>query len=62
MFEVKVDQEACIGCGACAAMAPDIFVMDNGKSKVIKAKVEDESSAKDAADGCPVNCITVEKA
>ena len=58
---VKVDQDTCIGCGSCVAVAPKIFEMDsNGKAKV-KDSVEDpdEQKAKEGANVCPVNAIKV---
>jgi len=53
---VKVDAKKCIGCGACASICPDGFVMkSDGKSHVknTKAKCIDE-----AADACPVGAIS----
>jgi ferredoxin len=59
MVKVTVDKDSCIGCGACAAIAPDIFVMEGGKSKVKKAAPSDAALAKEASDSCPVSCISV---
>ena len=28
-MEVKVNRDACIGCGACAAICPDVFEIDD---------------------------------
>lgn len=56
---IKVDQNTCIGCGLCASMCPDVFVMNSeGKSEVVAQINED--CAKQAALACPVNAITVE--
>lgn len=55
---MKVDQEKCIGCGACAAVCPAGFEIIDGKSRV---KSQTAPCAKDAADGCPVGAITVTK-
>ncbi len=50
----KVNQDKCIGCGACAAMCPDGFEIKGGK-----AQVKNESAcSKDAISICPVNAIT----
>ena len=53
---VKVDQDKCIGCGLCAGMCPETFVMGaSGKSEVIKEETTD--CAKSAAANCPVEAI-----
>jgi len=56
---VKLDQETCIGCGVCVSSCPDVFEMDGDKAKVIDAD-NNSGCAQDAADACPVQCITVE--
>ena len=36
-MKVKVNRDACIGCGACAAICPYVFEIDDeGLSKVVK--------------------------
>ena len=55
-MKVKVNEDACIGCGACCAIADSIFeIGDNGLSEVKKEEVqEDEKQAvRDAAEACP---------
>ncbi len=55
---VKVDKNKCIGCGLCAGMCPETFQMDlDGKSEVISDAVTD--CAKNAAENCPVEAISV---
>ena len=49
-MKVKVNEDACIGCGACAAIAPEIFeINDEGLSTVIVDEVakENEEEAND---------------
>ena len=58
-FKVEIDQEACIGCGACVAACEENFEMDGDKAKVKTTEVEDSSCSQAAADGCPVTCIKV---
>ena len=58
MYKVKVDKEKCIGCGACVAICPEIFQLKESKVNVKKASTEKEC-AKQAADSCPVNAITL---
>ncbi len=53
---VTVDTEACIGCGACVSLCPDVFELKDGKSHV----KGEGGCAKEAADACPVNAISVE--
>lgn len=62
-MKVKVNEDACIGCGACCAIADSIFeIGDNGLSEVKKEEVqEDEKQAvRDAAEACPTGAIEVE--
>ena len=62
MVKVSVNDD-CIGCGACVALAPDIFEMssDTMKSQVKKQPTNDEEIelAKQAVDACPVSAISV---
>lgn len=57
-MKVKIDKNKCIGCGACAAMCPEVFDMKDGKAVVKKSEAK-EACAKDAADSCPVGAITI---
>lgn len=62
-MKVKVNQEACIGCGACAAICDKVFeINDEGLSQVISEEVEEKDSqeVRDAADACPTGAIEVE--
>jgi len=57
--KVTVDQELCIGCGACANLCPEVFTLnDEGKSEVL-----DQTGAgcdvEVAANSCPVGAIKV---
>lgn len=76
MAKVGVDKNTCIGCGACWALAPQVFEEDldtyKAKIKELYSKVDTESEstgeipndlvadAKTAAEGCPTGSITVE--
>ena len=63
-YKVKVDQESCIGCGACCANFEFFEFNDDGVSTV-KGEVEDIVEGEDieeAANVCPVDAIKVEKA
>ena len=59
----KVDESTCIGCGACPSICPEIFQMnDEGLAEAYVNPVPSslEASAKEAADGCPVEAIHIE--
>ncbi len=59
MTKVKVDEDACIGCGTCVAVCEIAFEMKNGKAKV-KSNAESAECIKKAIDACPVDCIKME--
>jgi len=65
MATVEVDQDRCVGDQICASMEPEIFEMrDDGLAYVVEGmeELDDEeriAAAKDAADACPVDAITV---
>lgn len=57
---LKVDQEKCIGCGTCVAIAGKTFKFnDDGKAEVLDEKGDDSDTIKTAADSCPVQAILV---
>lgn len=58
MKKVILDQEKCIGCGACVAISPENFDFEGNLSKLIDDKVYDKSV--EAAEACPVLAITIE--
>ena len=62
-MKVTVDKNTCIGCGACAAIAPDVYEMtDDTKAQAKKAEIsgDEEAKAKEGCDSCPVNAIKLE--
>lgn len=62
-MKVKVNKDACIGCGACAAICDKIFkINDEGLSVAVVNEVpkEEEQAARDAIDSCPTGAIVEE--
>jgi ferredoxin len=58
-----VDKDACIGCGLCAGICPEIFAMDaDGKAQAADKKIADGvmERAKDAELQCPTSAIKIE--
>ena len=62
-MKASIDRSGCIGCGLCTETCPSVFRMaDDGLAEVTVETVPpaDEAAAQEAADGCPVNVITVD--
>jgi ferredoxin len=59
-FKITVDEELCVGCGACAAQCNN-FEMKEGKASPKKAEVADVGCNQEAAEICPVEAIKVTK-
>jgi len=66
------EKDKCIACGACVAVCPKHWEMGNDGRSVLKGakntegetfvlELSDVECNMDAAKGCPVNCIHVEK-
>ena len=59
-MKVKVNQDACIGCGACLSIADAVFEMnEDGLSQVkVDAVAEDQKEqATEAIESCPTGAI-----
>jgi ferredoxin len=60
-MKAKVDPNLCTGCELCPDIAPEVFRMQDDVAvayvDVVPADAED--SAKEAAESCPVEAITV---
>lgn len=62
-MKVKVNEDACIGCGACCAICDEVFEMnDEGLSSVIVDEVNEEleDNVKEAIESCPTGAIEEE--
>lgn len=57
---ITIDTTRCIGCGMCAYTAPGVFRME-GKHSTVASQPDaaQRSRVFDAANGCPVNAITI---
>lgn len=58
---IKINEDLCIGCGACESMCSKVFKIEGGKSKVISEDCEGcGCDVEDVVDACPVNAISKE--
>ena len=58
--KVKIDEDKCIGCGTCVALAKDTFEMNSeNKAEVKKGKHDEDETVLQAAQSCPVAAVEV---
>ena len=61
-MKLKVNEEMCIGCGACRAVCPEVFEVDGVAHTIVEEIPKDlEEEALDAKEGCPTSAIEEEK-
>ncbi len=62
-MKFRVDEELCVGCGACAGSCPDVFELADNISKVKLNPVPEEfqAGALEAEANCPVEAISHNK-
>ncbi len=62
MKELTVNENACIGCGACVAIDPEHFeVGDDGLSHAISQENLESEEIANAKESCPTSAISVEE-
>ena len=54
---VEVDRDACIACGLCVSVAPEVFRLENGASIAYNPHGAPEEKIQQCIDGCPVTAI-----
>ena len=60
MKKIKVNEEMCMGCGACVAIDGEHFDFnENGLSNVISNENLDSSSLNSAIESCPTGAISL---
>jgi ferredoxin len=62
MTRVEVDRERCVGSGACEALAPDVFEVDDDGVLVVHPHepTEDElPDVRDAVGACPTRALSL---
>jgi len=60
-MKVVVNRDNCIGCGACEALYPEMFQIDDeGFSTVTNTENADEAKVSEAIESCPTSAISKE--
>lgn len=61
-MKAKIDRDGCIACTLCAETCPEVFQMaDDGLAEVCgEITADNEDSAREAMDDCPVAVISIE--
>ena len=62
MSRVEVDRDRCVGSGACEALAPMVFeVDDNGVLAVLRAQpaADEVPDVRDAVQACPTRALAL---
>jgi len=54
---IKVDKEKCVGCGLCASICGEVFVIGKDGKAMVKAQKK-IPCVKEAIDSCPVSAIS----
>ncbi len=60
--KISIDREKCVGAAACAAIAPEVFQLDDeDKAVVIAADGAPLPDVREAERRCPTGAISVEE-
>ena len=63
-MKIKINTEACIGCGACTGVDEDLFEINGdgvSQSKVPTVPEDKKEAAQEAVGVCPTGAISVEE-
>jgi ferredoxin len=58
-WQLSVDKAVCGATGMCAALAPDLFELNEAYANPVNPEIDPDELALDAADQCPTLAILV---
>ncbi|ORC37860.1 ferredoxin [Marispirochaeta aestuarii] len=60
-MRVTINKQQCVGCGLCEELLPEVFIMQNQKSRVKQEglKKADKYEVLTIAEDCPAEAIIV---
>jgi ferredoxin len=59
MYRIEIDQSLCSGFGACAELAPDVFVVGDDGLATIRVGASADPAVLEAAAACPMAAIMI---
>ena len=61
-MKVRVNRDLCQGMAYCLSVAPTVFKLDEqGKAVLLDPSSVDDDTLLEAAESCPVECITIQE-
>lgn len=64
MSRVQVDRDRCVGSGACEALAPEVFELDDDGVLMLHREEPDADqldAVRDAVQACPTRALSLEE-
>ena len=60
MSKVSVDSSACVGCGLCEQLCPEVFKLNSEGIAEVRASECKQHDLSDIASQCPANAIKID--
>ncbi|MCK4352541.1 ferredoxin [candidate division WOR-3 bacterium] len=61
-MRVKIDEDACTGCGVCESLCPDVFkIEEDEKAHIINPDDCNGCDCQEVIDSCPTQAILIEE-
>ncbi len=64
-MKAAIDPDTCVACGVCPDVCPEVFELpedaDVARVKTSPVPEEHEDAAREAAEACPVDAISIEE-